>query len=58
MDKNNSDCYRVLDLFLPLVDKKIDKIFGLTLLPEYIKSDERGKPITKSILPGKAFVQI
>ena len=40
MDKNNSDCYRVLDLFLPLVDKKVDKIYGLTLLPEYIKSDE------------------
>jgi hypothetical protein len=40
MDKNNSDCYRVLDLFLPLVDKSVDKIYGLTLLPEYIKSDE------------------
>ena len=40
MDKNNSDCYRILDLFLPLIDKKVDKIYGLTLLPEYVKSDE------------------
>ena len=40
MDKNNSDCYRVLDLFLPLIDRSVDKIYGLTLLPQYIQSDE------------------
>ena len=45
MDKNNSDCYRVLDLFLPLVDKSVDKIYGLTLLPQYIHSDEDIKKI-------------
>jgi len=40
MDKNNSDCYRILDLFLPLVDRKVDKIFGLTLLPHFATTDE------------------
>ena len=32
MDKSNFDCYRVLDLFLPLIDRQNDKIFGLTLM--------------------------
>ena len=40
MDKNMSDSYRILDLFLPLVDRSVDKIYGLTLLPQYIQSDE------------------
>ena len=40
MDKNNSDCYRVLDLFLPLVDKSVDKIYGLTLMPEYVHNND------------------
>jgi len=40
MDKSNSDCYKVLDLFLPLIDKKVDKIYGLTLLPHFVKNDD------------------
>ena len=40
MDKSNGDCYRVLDLFLPLIDKENDKIFGLTLMPHFVQNDE------------------
>ena len=40
MDKSNSDCYRVLDLFLPLIDRENDKIFGLTLMPHFVQNDE------------------
>jgi hypothetical protein len=40
MDKSNSDCYRVLDLFLPLVDRKLDKIYGFTLMPQYVQNDD------------------
>ena len=40
MDKSNGDCYRVLDLFLPLIDRQNDKIFGLTLMPHFVQNDE------------------
>ena len=40
MDKSNFDCYRVLDLFLPLMDRENDKIFGLTLMPHFVQNDE------------------
>ena len=40
MDKSNSDCYRVLDLFLPLVDRSQDKIYGLTLMPHFVQNDD------------------
>ena len=40
MDKSNGDCYRVLDLFLPLIDRENDKIFGLTLMPHFVQNDE------------------
>ena len=40
MDKSNSDCYKVLDLFLPLVNKSVDKIYGLTLMPHFAQTDE------------------
>jgi len=40
MDKSNFDCYRVLDLFLPLIDRENDKIFGLTLMPHFVQNDE------------------
>ena len=40
MDKSNFDCYRVLDLFLPLIDRQNDKIFGLTLMPHFVQKDE------------------
>ena len=43
MDTSNSDCYRVLDVFLPLIDRSVDKIYGLTLLPQYIQSDDNIK---------------
>ena len=31
MDRSNSDCLKVLDVFLPLIDRDIDRIYGLTL---------------------------
>ena len=40
MDKSQYDCYRVLDLFLPLIDRSVDKIYGLTLMPQYVSSDD------------------
>ena len=40
MDKSNSDCYKVLDLFLQLIDKNLDKVYGLTLMPQYVYTDE------------------
>ena len=40
MDKSNFDYYRVLDLFLPLIDRENDKIFGLTLIPHFIQKDD------------------
>ena len=40
MDKSNFDCYRVLDLFLPLIDRQNDKIFGLTLMPHFVQNDD------------------
>ena len=40
MDKSNGDCYRVLDLFLPLIDRENDKIFGLTLMPHFVQNDD------------------
>ena len=40
MDESNSECYRVLDLFLPLIDRQNDKIFGLTLMPHFVKKDD------------------
>ena len=40
MDKSNGDCYRVLDLFLPLIDRENDSIFGLTLMPHFVQNDE------------------
>ena len=43
MDKSNGDCYRVLDLFLPLVDRENDKIFGFTLMPHFVQNDDDEK---------------
>ena len=40
MDKNISDSERVLDLFLPFIDRRVDKIYGFTLIPEYMTTDE------------------
>ena len=40
MDRSNSDCLKVLDLFLPLIDFENDKIHGLTLLPSYVNFDD------------------
>jgi hypothetical protein len=40
MDKSNSDCYMVMDLFLPLVNRSVDKIFGLTLMPHFAQNDD------------------
>ena len=40
MDRNVSDSYLVIDLFLPFIDKKVDRIYGLTLMPETTTNDE------------------
>ena len=44
MDRSNSDCLKVLDLFLPLIDRDIDRIYGLTLLPPYVAYDDIKAP--------------
>lgn len=43
MDRNVSDSYLVIDMFLPLIDKSVDKIYGLTLMSEYTTNDEEMK---------------
>lgn len=40
MDKSMNDCYRVLDLFLPLIDRSCDKIYGFTLMPHFAQNDK------------------
>ena len=44
MDRSNSDCLKVLDLFLPLIDKDKDRIYGLTLMPPYVAFDDIKAP--------------
>ena len=44
MDRSNSDCLKVLDVFLPLVDRDIDRIYGLTLMPPYVAYDDIKAP--------------
>ena len=44
MDRSNSDCLKVLDLFLPLIDREIDRIYGLTLMPPYVSYDDIKAP--------------
>ena len=44
MDRSNSDCLKVLDLFLPLIDRDIDRIYGLTLMPPYVAFDDIKAP--------------
>ena len=45
MDKSMNDCYRVLDLFLPLIDRANDKIYGFTLIPHFAQNDDDVKEI-------------
>lgn len=40
MDRASSDCFKVFDFFLPLMDLSRDFIYGLTLLPRYISFDD------------------
>ena len=44
MDRSNSDCFKVLDLFLPLFDKDKDRIYGLTLMPPFVAFDDIKAP--------------
>ena len=44
MDRSNSDCLKVLDVFLPLIDRDIDRIYGLTLMPPYVSYDDVKAP--------------
>ena len=44
MDRSNSDCLKVLDVFLPLIDRDIDRIYGMTLMPPYVAYDDIKAP--------------
>ena len=44
MDRSNSDCLKVLDVFLPLIDRDIDRIYGMTLIPPYVAYDDIKAP--------------
>ena len=44
MDRSNSDCLKVFDLFLPLIDLEKDRVHGLTLLPNYVTFDDIKAP--------------
>ena len=44
MDRSNSDCLKVLDLFLPLIDRDKDRIYGLTLMPPFVAFDDIKAP--------------
>ena len=44
MDRSNSDCLKVLDVFLPLIDLDVDRIYGLTLMPPYVSYDDIKAP--------------
>ena len=44
MDRSNSDCLKVFDLFLPLIDRDKDRIYGLTLMPPYVAFDDIKAP--------------
>ena len=44
MDRSNEDCLKVLDLFLPLIDREVDRIYGLTLLPPFVSFDDIKAP--------------
>lgn len=40
MDRSSSDCFKILDVFLPLIDLERDFIYGLTLIPPYVTFDD------------------
>ena len=44
MDNSNSDFLKVLDAFLPLIDRDIDRIYGWTLMPPYVTYDDIKAP--------------
>ena len=44
MDSSNSDCLKVLDSFLPFIDRDIDRIYGWTLMPPYVTYDNIKAP--------------
>jgi hypothetical protein len=39
-DRANSDCFKILETFMPLVTTGVDTIHGLTLLPTFINYDD------------------
>ena len=44
IDRSNSDCLKIFDLFLPLIDRDKDRIYGLTLMPPYVAFDDIKAP--------------
>jgi hypothetical protein len=45
-DKTYINCLKILKSFFPLVDKEVDFIYGLTLLPSYVFYDDVKKSFT------------
>jgi hypothetical protein len=39
-DRASNECYQILDIFLPLINRATDYIHALTLLPPYIAYDD------------------
>lgn len=39
-DRSSSECYKILQAFLPLINNELDKIHGLTLLPNFVNFDD------------------
>ena len=40
LDKENIDCIKVLEFFMPLINKKKDTVYAYILIPSYYRSDK------------------
>lgn len=63
MDRSSSDCFKILDVFLPLMDLERDFIYGLTLIPPYVTFDDIKKQFNEKMLelnlrPDQYFYQV
>lgn len=48
-DRANSDCHKIFDIFLPLINKKLDTVHAITLLPSFISYDDIKKSLQAQI---------
>lgn len=63
MDRSSSDCFKILDVFLPLMDLERDFIYGLTLIPPYVTFDDIKKQFNEKMIelnlrPDQYFYQV